>query len=94
MKMTVRLADREAFIVDTRPIDNVRFEDTARRHKWGSVQDVPMKYMYFTAYAACTRSGEFDPAKGFEAFLDVLVDVDPEADSDTDAPDPLEAGGA
>lgn len=95
MKITVTMADREAWVVDTRPIDNVRFEDTARKHRWGTVQDSPMRYMYFLAYAASTRNGHFPVSKGFDAFLDELVDVDAEDEATAnDGPNPPEAGDA
>lgn len=93
MKITVKLADREPLIIDTRPIDNVRFEDTARKHKWGTIQEAPMRYMYFLAYAACTRTGNYESSRGFDTFMVDLVDVDAEVDAEVaDAPDPLEDG--
>ena len=86
MNLTVELEGRERFTVATRPVDNIRFEDTARKHKWGAVQDSPMRYLYFLAYAACTRTGEWDAQSGFDAFMAALVDVSPDEDTETPTP--------
>lgn len=85
MKLKVTLAETEPFYVDTRPVDNVRFEEIAQKHKWGSAQDAPMRYMYFLAFMASSREGRWDRAKGFDSFLDELVDVDPEGTDEDDA---------
>ena len=89
--MTVTLEGRDPFEVDTRPVDNVRFEDLARRNNWASVKDGPMRYMYFLAFAAAQRSGAWPREEGFDAFLDLLVDVD--AEDDEDRPTMPDRGG-
>jgi hypothetical protein len=85
MKLRITLADKAPFYVDTRPVDNVRYEEVAQKHKWGTAQESPMRFMYFLAFAACSREGHVARESGFSAFLDELVDVDPEGTDEVDA---------
>jgi len=87
MLLTVTL-DRldDPLVVRTRPADNILYEETARRHRWGKLDENPMRYLYFLAFAACCRLGHADRAAGFDAFVDELVDVDLD-DEEEDAGD-------
>jgi hypothetical protein len=87
VKISVSLENREAFLVDTRPVDMVRFEDVAQKHKWGTAAESPMRFVYFLAFAACCREGHFERARGFDAFMEELVDAEPE-DNDENPTDP------
>jgi hypothetical protein len=88
MRLTVELEGREPFDVETRPIDNVRYEDTARRKKWGVLQENPMRYLYFLAFAASQRIDAWPKESGFDAYLEQLVDVQPEDEDGAETPTP------
>ncbi|RAV33530.1 hypothetical protein [Corynebacterium heidelbergense] len=49
--------------------DMIRYEEVAKRHKWGGLQDNPITAQSFMAYAAMTRTGVYDPNKGFDEFV-------------------------
>ena len=48
--------------------DMIRYSDTARRHKWGGMEDDPVRAGAFMAYAAMTRTGSYPADKGFDKF--------------------------
>lgn len=49
--------------------DMIRHSDVARRHKWGSMEDDPMRAQIFLGYAALTRLGHYPADKGFDDFV-------------------------
>lgn len=55
--------------------DMIRYSDTSRRHKWGTMEEDPIRAGAFMAYAAMTRTGLWDPAKGFDEFTDAVAMV-------------------
>lgn len=48
--------------------DMIRHAEVSKRHKWGSLQEDPVRGGAFLAYAAMTRLGLYSPAKGFDEF--------------------------
>lgn len=62
--------------VTIRPIDHIRYSDSARKHHWPvNPEDDPIRAMYFLSFAAAQRSGIWPKEKGFESFLEVLDDA-------------------
>lgn len=52
--------------------DLIRYEDVAQRHKWGSMEQSPMRAMAFIGYAALCRLGLYDGDRGFPEFSSEL----------------------
>lgn len=76
MRITVTL-NNETHTVSVRPIDHIRYSDTARKHGWpANPEDDPLRSIYFFAFAASQREGVFPRENGFDAFLEVLDDCD------------------
>lgn len=72
--------DKETYIVDTNVADTIAYEETARRRKWGSIQDNPATATAFLAWRAAARQG-FDPGI-FEDFCDAVASIEPEDDTE------------
>lgn len=48
--------------------DMIRYSDVARRHKWGVLEEDPIRAGAFMAFAAMSRLGLYDENRGFDAF--------------------------
>lgn len=66
--------------------DLIKHADVAKRHKWGSIEDDPMRAQFFLGYAAMTRTGNYDRNKGFDEFIEDVAMV--AGDFGDDAVDP------
>ena len=55
--------------------DQIRFGDVRARHKWPSMEEDPIRFGAFLAYAAMTRLGLYDANKGFDEFVDEVAGV-------------------
>lgn len=55
--------------------DMIRHSDVARRHKWGSLEEDPIRTQAFYAYAAMTRMGIYQSDKGFDDFTNDVAMV-------------------
>ena len=55
--------------------DQIRFGDVRARHKWPSMEDDPIRFGAFLAYAAMCRLGLYDATKGFDEFVDEVASV-------------------
>lgn len=49
--------------------DMIRHSEVAKRHKWGSMEDDPIRTQIFYGYAAMTRLGHYPADKGFDEFV-------------------------
>lgn len=58
--------------------DMVRTEEIGGRLKWGSMNDSPVRYAAFMAYAVMTRTGLYDATKGFDDFQDDCETIIPD----------------
>lgn len=67
--------------------DLIRHADTAKRHKWGSLEDDPMRAQFFLGYAAMTRTGQYPKDTGFDQFIEEVAMVAADF-GDGDATDP------
>lgn len=56
--------------------DQIRYSDVRVRHKWPSMEEDPIRFGSFLAYAAMTRLGLYDATKGFDEFVDDALAVD------------------
>lgn len=66
--------------------DMIRYSDVSRRHKWGTMEEEPIRAIAFMTYAAMVRLGYFDGDKGFEEFSNEVVWI--ESDSGVEDVDP------
>jgi hypothetical protein len=80
--MHVVMADGATFDVRTNLRDQLRYEESARKGKWGDIVDNLLRYEAFTAWSALERSGQY-PGK-FDEFADAVEQID----SDVIAPVP------
>jgi hypothetical protein len=93
MHMTVELKDGTVLRADSTSADYLRYEQVAKRHKWGSMTDNPAVWEIFIGWAAVVRTGQYSGT--WEQFANVndpdAVNVDGELfDAD---PIPLGHGG-
>jgi hypothetical protein len=58
----------EPLEVQTDNRDLLAWESTALRHKWGSFQDRPFKWLTFLAWSALRRSGDLETSLTYEAW--------------------------
>lgn len=69
--------------------DRYRGEQTGRRQKWGTFEEAQQTYITFWAYSALVRLGKLPVATTFDAFLDLIEQIDEhEADEDGTDVDP------
>lgn len=80
---TVEMADGTTY-TDLRIVyaDQIKYAETARRHKWGSPEDDAIRFGGFLAYAAMTRLGHYPSDKGFDEFVAEVADIDVEVPDD------------
>lgn len=64
--------------------DMIRHADVSRRHKWGGIEDDPIRAMTFFAYAAMTRLGLYPADKGFDQYVTDVAMVDDGGDEPVD----------
>lgn len=55
--------------------DRLRGEEVGARHKWGSPEDKPMKYLTFYTYASLIRTGRLAAGTTFDQFIDLHEDI-------------------
>ena len=92
--MTVELKDGRTLKADSSSADYLRYEQVAKRHKWGSMTENPAIWEIFIGWAAVVRTGQYDGS--WEQFANLndpdAVNVDGELfDAD---PTLLDPGGA
>lgn len=89
---------QEPLDIQTDNRDMLAWEQTAIRHKWGSFQDRPFKWLTFLAWSAARRAGAITPELTYERWeAEVLSISDTNQDETTvdDNPDlgsPTEPG--
>lgn len=71
---TVEFNDGTVLEVDTSTADYLRFETTAKRHGWPSMQESPARWEAFSAWSALERTGMY--SKPWEQFLEDVGMVD------------------
>lgn len=71
--------------------DLIRYEDVAQRHKWGTIQESPLRGITFAAYAALVRTGQYDGDKGFPEFCNEVAMVYKQDDEEGVDPTPAVA---
>lgn len=59
MHMTVELRDGTILKADSTSADYMRYEQTAKRHKWGSMQENPAIWEIFVGWCALVRTGQY-----------------------------------
>lgn len=59
MHMTVELNDGTIITADSAAVDYLRYEQTAKRHKWGSMTENPAIWEIFIGWCAVTRTGQW-----------------------------------
>jgi hypothetical protein len=74
----------EAIEVQTINADMVLAETTARKHNWGSLQDSPLRFQTFIAWAALRRRKLIPPDLLWESFESTCASVSPVELEDTD----------
>lgn len=87
MHITAEMADGRILKADSTSADYMRYEQTAKRHKWGSMQDNPAIWEIFVGWCALVRTGQyggtweqFTAPGGAESAVNVdgeLFDLDP-----------------
>lgn len=84
-RITVVLADdRELELLSANP-DLVRWDITRQKHGWGSMEDAPMLWATFVAWAAAKRTGVYEGTWDTWANQDCLsVDFDVEGLEEVD----------
>ncbi|GMV27723.1 MAG: hypothetical protein AMXMBFR58_37540 [Phycisphaerae bacterium] len=55
--------------------DRLRGEDVGARHKWGSPEDKPMKYLTFYTYASLIRTGKLPAGTSYDQFVQLHEDI-------------------
>jgi hypothetical protein len=87
-RLRVVMEDGAEWEVQPKGKDQIRWEETAAKHKWANFQDTPAKWQTFLAWRASVREGLLPPTVGsWEQFLDghdyvQPVDVDAAADGE------------
>lgn len=77
----------DPMVIQTDNRDLLAWEQTALRHKWGSFQERPFKWLTFLAWSAARRSGELETSVTYETWeADVLSVADTAADDETGRP--------
>ena len=70
----VEFTDGTVMEVETSTADYLRYETTAKRHGWPTMQDSPARWEAFSAWSALERSGAY--TKPWETFLEEVGMVD------------------
>jgi len=75
------------FDVWTKPFDYDLYGLTAKKHGWPDAKENPVGYLLFLAWSAARRTGSIDPGLRFEAFKEVVEDLE-ELEPETVDPTP------
>lgn len=95
-RLRVVMEDGAEWEIQPKGKDQIRWEETAVKHKWPDFQKTPAKWQTFLAFTASRREGLIPLALSWEEFLTAHDYVQP-ADSDDpgeaaeDEPDPADA---
>jgi len=85
----------EPLEIQTDNRDLLAWEQTAIRHKWGSFQERPFKWLTFLSWSAARRAGTVETSLTYEAWeADVLSVADTASDEDAGRPTDAEPGTA
>lgn len=76
--MTLVMENGERHTVRTNLRDQLRYEETARKGKWGPLTDNLLRYETFTAWSAARRAGIIPDAQPYEQFADTVEQIDSE----------------
>lgn len=68
--------------------DQIRFGDVRAKHNWPSMEEDPMRFGAFLAYAAMTRLGLYPPERGFDEWVDDVAWVDADMGAELDPTQP------
>jgi hypothetical protein len=79
--MHVVMADGSVFDVRTNLKDQLRYEEAARKGKWGEISDNLLRYEALTAWSALERAGLLTCK--FEDFGDLVEQIDSDVISPT-----------
>jgi hypothetical protein len=71
--------------------DLLAWENTALKHKWGSFQDRPFKWLTFLSWSALRRTGDLNGLT-YEAWEAQVLSAENVEDEDDDAGTPTEPG--
>jgi hypothetical protein len=100
-RLRVVMEDGAEWEVQPKGKDQIRWEETAAKHKWANFQETPAKWQTFLGWRASVREGLLPSSVGsWETFLDLHdyvqpVDLTPDEDradaEDEDGPGPADA---
>jgi hypothetical protein len=68
-------ADGSVLEVQTGNPDLVKWDETARRHKWGDFQEQQFKWLTFIAWAAARRQGLIPLDYGWETWVNEVLEI-------------------
>jgi len=59
LDIKVEMENGDRFEVTTKTVDYLLWEDTAKKHRWGSFSDSPARWEAFLGWAAIKRMGKY-----------------------------------
>lgn len=88
MQITVTRVDGATYTVDTIVADQVAYSEARHRRKWPTMQDDPILFGNYLAFAASRRTGQFTGT--WEEFCTGTAGVDmPDDDAEGGLPSPF-----
>ena len=84
LRVVLHEDDDAAVEVQTTNADLVLAERTARKHKWGTIQESPLTYQTFMSWAALRRHKLIDDTVTYEAFEGSCASIEIVDDDDDD----------
>jgi hypothetical protein len=75
----------EVLEVQTLNPDVMRWEETARKHKWGGITGNEITFTTFIAWAALKRTGMIGPDMTWEKWIPGVLSVESVSDDESDA---------
>jgi hypothetical protein len=73
LEIHIEMENGDAFDVTTKTTDYLLWEETAKKHRWGSFSDSPARWEAFLAWAALKRVGKYEGP--WEQFIKQDVDM-------------------